>query len=548
CDVRGDGWVHVALTFDEELGEIRVYRNGEAVASKDSLLPIHPDVLNNPFCIGGDIRDGNPQFLKGMIRSVAVFDEVRTPEQIKADYAASEPQSELLLASYDFSAGDLTDRSGNGCDLRIRSKWFTEKDALKDYAYSFAVVGDTQIVNYFYPEELSKIYDWIVDNVEEKNIQYVFGLGDITDKDLTAEWNRANENFAKLDGLVPYSVIRGNHDSIEKFDANVATNATYTSQFDGFYGTDSALNSWRTLTVGQTEYLMITLDYGASDEVLAWAGDIIASHPDHKVIITTHAYLYRDGTTLDQGDVCPPATSGGYNNGDHMWEKLISKYENISLVMSGHDPCDNVVVTQSIGEHGNVVTQMLVDPQGIDKREGATGMVTMLYFSEDGSEVQVETYSTVREKYYLEENQFSFEMDADGDNALLDRSMLDVKFQLTKGTTAESEKTDLRMVSTVNSLKYEKVGFLFTINGGNEINKEDRNVYQTLMGTEGETVLTYTPELFHADSEYFFTYTEGKIAMADYDSVLTVRAYVQLENGTVIYGEATSGTIRSLFE
>ena len=180
------------------------------------------------------------------------------------------------------------------------------------------------------------------------------------------------------------------------------------SQFDGFYEENSVLNTYRYFEIETTKYLMITLDYGASDDVLNWAGDIIKANKDRKVIITTHAYLYRDGTTLDQGDVCPPATNGGYNNGDHMWDKLISKYENIYLVMSGHDPCANVVVTQTEGVNGNVVTQILTDHQGIDANSAPTGMVTMLYFMADGS-IEVETYSTIQERYYLEENQFTIE-------------------------------------------------------------------------------------------------------------------------------------------
>jgi hypothetical protein len=69
-----------------------------------------------------------------------------------------------------------------------------------------------------------------------------------------------------------------------------------------------------------------------------------------------------------------------------------------------------VVVSQEKGVHGNTVTQMLVDPQGVDANIGATGMVAMLYFSEDGRQVQVEYYSTVREQYFIPENQFSFEL------------------------------------------------------------------------------------------------------------------------------------------
>ena len=156
------------------------------------------------------------------------------------------------------------------------------------------------------------------------------------------------------------------------------------------------------------------MDYGASDAILNWAADIIESHPNHRVIITTHAYLFRDGTTLDVNDVVPPnktgANDGSKNNGDQMWDKLISQHENIFLVMSGHDPCDNIIVAQDKGVHGNVVTQMLIDPQGVDLEQGATGMVAMLYFSNDGKTLTIENYSTIRDEFYMTSSQMTIEI------------------------------------------------------------------------------------------------------------------------------------------
>jgi hypothetical protein len=93
-----------------------------------------------------------------------------------------------------------------------------------------------------------------------------------------------------------------------------------------------------------------------------------------------------------------------------MWDKLVSKHENIVLVLSGHDPCDQIIMTKTKGEKGNTVTQMLIDPQGVDAAQGATGMVAMFYFSEDGSKLRVEYYSTVKEQYLMPENQFETEI------------------------------------------------------------------------------------------------------------------------------------------
>ena len=219
-------------------------------------------------------------------------------------------------------------------------------------------------------------------------------------------------NIAKLDGVVPYSLCRGNHDNSLTFN-NAFKDGKYPSYLDGTF--DGKLeNSWQELIIGETKYLIMALDYGASDEVLAWADDVISEHPEHNVIITTHAYLYRDGTTLDLNDLCPPSNSGGYNNGDQIWNKLISKHENITLVLSGHDPWNEIVMTQTEGVNGNIVTQMLIDPQAMDTYYGSTGMVAMLYFSEDGRDVQVRYYSTVRDQYYTADNQFDMKINAIG--------------------------------------------------------------------------------------------------------------------------------------
>jgi hypothetical protein len=217
-----------------------------------------------------------------------------------------------------------------------------------------------------------------------------------------------------MDGVVPYSLVRGNHDTMATMNKYFPL-GDYKDVLGGHFQ-NNIFNSWQEFTVGEVKYLIFTLDYGAQDPVLKWAEEIITAHPEHNVIITTHAYFFRDGTTLDSGDVVPPSNKGSsYNDGDDMWDKLIKKHENIVLVLSGHDPCDYVVYAQDKGENGNLVTQMLVDPQGVDKAQGGVGLVTMLYFSADGKTMQVETYSTDKKAFFLEENQFTLTLDLAGD-------------------------------------------------------------------------------------------------------------------------------------
>ncbi len=147
--------------------------------------------------------------------------------------------------------------------------------------------------------------------------------------------------------------------------------------------------------------------------MLAWAESIIVAHPNHNVIITTHAYLYRDGTTIDDenGDLYPPSTTGGVNSGDDMWEKLVKKHSNIVLVLSGHDPVSKIITNQTAGDNGNTVTSMLIDPQYDDANKHGLGLIALLRFSEKTNDIQVEYYSPITGKYYRSVNQFTIELD-----------------------------------------------------------------------------------------------------------------------------------------
>ena len=286
------------------------------------------------------------------------------------------------------------------------SNWFTDKEPVTDYAFSFALVGDTQYITLQAPEKLPMIYDFIIDHREEKKIAFVFGLGDITHTSTPAEWATAKESIERLNGIVPYSVIRGNHDKPQPFNQAFATEF-YLSEQDGFYKEGEIDNVYRTFSVCGNDFLQLTLDYGPTNRILNWAEEIIEAHPNHRVIISTHGYLNKDGTTLDASDPYAPSggdTSGIINNGDQIWEKLISKHENIFLVLSGHISSKNVIVTQTKGLHGNTVTQMLVDTQFLDQEEPA-GNIVMLYFSNDGETVSIEQYSTIRKQYYMRESQ-----------------------------------------------------------------------------------------------------------------------------------------------
>jgi hypothetical protein len=99
------------------------------------------------------------------------------------------------------------------------------------------------------------------------------------------------------------------------------------------------------------------------------------------------------------------------NNGDDMWNKLIKKHANIVLVLSGHVGTDDILCRQLKGENGNIVTNILINPQDIDTRyksSGGVGAVAMFYFSNGGKTVEVRYWSTVQNAFIKADNAYSF--------------------------------------------------------------------------------------------------------------------------------------------
>ena len=270
-----------------------------------------------------------------------------------------------------------------------------------DSAFTFAFVGDTQIVTRLTPEKLDTIYQWIVDNKEAKNIQFVAGLGDITDKNADFEWESAIAAIQKLDGVVPYSLIRGNHDDPYLYTTQVGYDS-YIAQLDGMYN-GVVLNTYKAVTVGSLKYLFLNLDHGPADDVLAWACQVVEDHPDHNVIITTHGYIDEQGLLLHAGSepTLAPSVTSGINDATAIWNRLVKKYTNIVMVVCGHmGDAPEGVNFEVEGDNGNKIQHVLINSQHLDRYYEKSGIVTLFHFSADGTQVQVENYATLVGKHY----------------------------------------------------------------------------------------------------------------------------------------------------
>ena len=412
--------VHLVITMDHATKTWLCYVNGALKQTISQAAPKQFE-MTEKLRLGGDFRSGNGQYFKGSIQKLALYSDVRTAQEIADDASKTAIATDSLICGYDLSANTLgnypekfSSASGAAFDLTCVSDWIKTLPEPKDYAYSIAVVGDIQSLTELYPSKLPTMYKWIRDNVESKKIKFVIGLGDITENNIEDEYETVKQASDIIDGVVPFSIIRGNHDraglSSAMYDLHI-TQAKYGDEITGAYDS-TMLNTYRILQIGQVKYMFMNLDYLLTDEVLTWANKIISKNSDCQVIVSTHIYMGGSGSFYKLDTSSGIGTKYGCeNNGQGLWDKLLSKHENIVMLLCGHHPTDNIYYRQKDGANGHKVTEMLIDPQTTDTNYGGTGLVAMFYFSEDGKQLQVQYYSTIKDAYFKSNNQFTLTLD-----------------------------------------------------------------------------------------------------------------------------------------
>ena len=350
----------------------------------------------------------------------------------------------------------------------IEPELWDEPDFETDHAYSIAFVGDPQYITcgdyYLETKKLHEQFRFIADTANERKLEHVFVLGDITDlgykndgnlayahnsPPITREWEIAKEAISQLNKAnVSYSLCRGNHDDYMMDD--FFNTPEYTDQFKGaggFYSDpegkhpnvrevlnpdayiywsaisgihrESIANSWMIKEICGTKYLFVTVDYNPTEKVMLWLDELLGKYPDHKALITTHSYLRTNRTLCptEKGETMYPL---GFT-ADIFWEKVYSKHSNVFMIVSGHTGGVQLVHNWRVGDNGNKVLEVLANPQVYDTKEidrqgtiehgkQDTGLVLYMNFSEDGKKVKFNYYATLLGKF-LKNNDYVFDLD-----------------------------------------------------------------------------------------------------------------------------------------
>ncbi len=273
-----------------------------------------------------------------------------------------------------------------------------EPSAVDDRPFSVVLLPDTQYYSLRFPERYDAQTEWVRAQAAERNIRFVIHLGDIVHLNTNREWKNANRAMSILDGHVPYSMVPGNHDMPFRAGRLFRNTGRFNRLFGSWRYEDEPWyggnldgrndNNFCFFSGGRHQYLVLSLEFAPSDFALNWANRTIAAHPNHRVIVATHAYLRRNGeryTSLDK----QYGVSG--NSGEAMWHKLLCHHRNIFMVVCGH--AAGVAYRQSEGLRGNLVHELLTNYQQLEN--GGNGWLRILEFAPRENIIRVTAHSPV---------------------------------------------------------------------------------------------------------------------------------------------------------
>ncbi len=243
-----------------------------------------------------------------------------------------------------------------------------------DSKFTLAVMPDTQqeVLNSSDPRFKNRT-TWLANNKTALDLAFVTHSGDVMNWDTPdhSQFKVGSNAMAVLEGAnIPYSLAVGNHDtnavcpggsacpgasaSVEVRNTNTFNSFFTADRFGavaGQYQPNKVDNSYSLFEKEDLKWMVLTLELWPRPEVVTWAKQVVAQHPNYNVIVVTHDYLDPSGN-IEQ-------TNGGYGatSPQYLYDNLIKQYANIRMVFSGH--VGSVAYRTDTGVNGNKVYSLL---------------------------------------------------------------------------------------------------------------------------------------------------------------------------------------------
>ncbi|WP_318842719.1 metallophosphoesterase [Myceligenerans pegani] len=271
--------------------------------------------------------------------------------------------------------------------------------------FTLAVLPDTQFYSRYSGDQFVPRYgsdpyqvqtEWLADVQDELRIPFTTHLGDVVDRvGVENEWRVADTAMSTLEAAsLPYSILPGNHDVRNSDDR--LTDEDYDLDAEPYldwFGPDRAvrnetyggsdptgLSEYHVFEAEGQRFLVLAMTWRASDTTIAWANEVIDSHPTLPVILTTHSLIDvdTDGTTAKDTEY-----------GLKLWDELIAPNDQIFLTFNGH--FHGAARQTRLNDAGHEVTQILIDYQMA--YDGGNGYLGLLEFDLTNDRISMQTAS-----------------------------------------------------------------------------------------------------------------------------------------------------------
>lgn len=267
-----------------------------------------------------------------------------------------------------------------------------------DSEFTVLWTTDPQWYSFKYQDILIDQNDWVVENYDRMNMEYIIHTGDFVDlPHNNDQWSFVDSQYKKWDDAgLAYGVLAGNHDvdgtdytefkqyfGAQRFEDN----EWYGDSYDGNRG------HYDLMTLGGVDFIFVYLGYGTHSAAdYEWMNGVLSTHSDRIAFLMFHEYLNADGTRTAIGDM--------------IFNKVVLKNPNVRMVLCGHN-YNSTRLIEYIDDNGDgkedrTVYQLMANYQNTPN--GGNGYMRFLEFDVDGGKVTQRTYSPYLGKFNMFEN------------------------------------------------------------------------------------------------------------------------------------------------
>ena len=271
-----------------------------------------------------------------------------------------------------------------------------------EYDLAIAHVTDSQYLTEQNPTSYTQMIAWLAANKDARDI-----IASVHTGDVIQNWLRGNqepdraeleyERASKImkifeDAGMPYGILPGNHDNVwgatnEKFNEYFPASRYESDPWRGGHGPDGNASNFFTMERDGAKFLFLQMGFDSSEEEIDWADKVIADHPDHNVIFSTHEYLRPEEDARSN-----PGNGRWTAQGDLLFDRLVEPHSNVVLVFSGHLHGVRQRITER--EDGTRVIETVADYQSYEEDGARDALYTRLYqFDLDSGKVAANAYS-----------------------------------------------------------------------------------------------------------------------------------------------------------